>query len=78
MNNLQAAAMNLEFKPNVPLMTPAQFSKETGLSKSTVSDWMDKELLPTFTLQQKTPKNRPKRLINMMKLFDACKEGGAK
>jgi hypothetical protein len=77
MKHLSNISMNKVFEPRIPLMSPAKFASEVGVSQSTLSGWMDRGLLPFVTLDQSGEGKRPKRFINIKKLFEFCSEGGA-
>lgn len=78
MNQLANKSLDSVFDPRIPLMTPAKFAEETGMNPETVRTMINRKLLPVVTLNPNGPGKRPKRYINIKKLFELCENDSVK
>ncbi|MCP8686076.1 hypothetical protein [Marinobacterium sedimentorum] len=58
----------------VPLMRPSEYARHVGVTPAAVAGQMDRGELPVFTLTPPAPGKRPTRYINLVALYELCKD----
>lgn len=57
-----------------PLMKPSKYAEHVGVSPATVTGQMDRGEIPFVTLTPAIPGKRPSRYINLVALYQRCKD----